>query len=172
MITEYQWQVLNRDDKMTSIFVVDLDGIKLSDFVGETKAFVQKASTIAALHYPERAGKVFVVNVPIWFQVIWKCIKPLIDDTTMEKIYILRGKDEILTNLKKHVPIENIPPEYGGHGILPLNESPQEKYLAQLMEHNLQLEKLNRTVCHGCSSTSNTKDWPCQFCSWEPARRY
>ena len=157
---------------MTSIFVVDLDGIKLSDFVGETKAFVKKASVIAALHYPERAGKVFVVNVPKWFQLIWKFISPVVDDRTLEKIFILRGRDEILSNLKRHVPIENIPPEYGGQGKDLLNESPQERYLAELMEHNLQLERQNRSVCYGCVSSRNSKDWPCRFCSWTPARSY
>ena len=43
----------------------------MTDFVGESVDFVKKASAFSAQHYPERAGFVFVVNVPSWFKMIW-----------------------------------------------------------------------------------------------------
>ena len=66
MITEFQWQFLERDDFQRSIYIIDLAGIRMTDFVGECVDFVRQASAFTAAHYPERAGHVFVVNVPGW----------------------------------------------------------------------------------------------------------
>jgi hypothetical protein len=68
MITEFHWQVLDRNDLGNSIYIIDLKGIRLTDFVGECVDFVRKASEFTGQHYPERAGFVFVVNVPSWFK--------------------------------------------------------------------------------------------------------
>lgn len=67
----YQWQYLERDDLQHSIYIIDLDGIRMTDFVGESVDFVKRAAGFSAQHYPERAGYVFVVNVPSWFKLIW-----------------------------------------------------------------------------------------------------
>ena len=171
MITEFQWQVLSRDDYMTSIFVVDLEGAKLGDFVGKSVDFIKKASALSAMHYPERAGKIFLVNVPRWFHIIWKVVKPLVPENTLHKIFILRGKDEILFQLQQYIPLQNIPREYGGTGTN-LGDSPEEKELAQLMEHNLQLARQKRNTCPGCSPHLDVNEWPCRFCSWQLARSY
>jgi hypothetical protein len=172
MISEYEWQMLCRDDLKTSIFVVDLHGIRLSDFIGETVDFVKKASTIAVQHYPERAGKVFIVNVPRWFQLIWKTLRPLLPEATIEKIFILRGKHEIIESLQKHIPLCNIPPEYGGKSPTRLGDSPEEVQLTKLMQHNMQLAKKNMSLCPGCHPKQSISDWPCDICAWKPARRY
>lgn len=68
MITEFHWQVLDRNDLGNSIYIIDLKGIRVTDFVGECVDFVRKASEFTGQHYPERAGYVFVVNVPTWFK--------------------------------------------------------------------------------------------------------
>jgi hypothetical protein len=157
-----QWQYLIRDDLTTSIYVIDLEGIRFGDFVGEVVDFVKQASQLSAQHYPERAGFVFVINVPVWFKVIWNVIKPIVDDATLHKIYILRGKDEIRKNMEEHIPLENIPPEYGGTS-MPLGESPEEKTLAELVVHNNDLEERGERVCGKPS---------CKFCTWVPPRSY
>jgi hypothetical protein len=172
MIAEYQWQMINRDDFMTSILILDLDGIRLSDFVGETVELVKQASRVAAAHYPERAGLVFVVNVPRWFHLIWKALRPIVPENTLKKIFILRGQDDILSHLIKHIPVENIPQEYGGSSPMPLGQAPEEEQLANLMQHNLLLENQKMAVCQGCSHDKPVEHWPCRFCSWTPARSY
>jgi hypothetical protein len=161
MITEFQWQYLERDDLATSIYIVDLDGIRMSDFAGEAVDFVKKASQFSAQHYPERAGYVFVINVPIWFKIIWNVIKPIIDEDTLKKVYILRGKEEIRTAMEERIALENIPPDYGGKS-MPLGKSPEEVTLAELMNHNNALAEQSRTVC----------EHDCKFCKWVPARSY
>ena len=161
-ITEYQWQWCERDDLQHSIYVIDLKGIRMLDFAGESVDFVKRASAFSAQHYPERAGFVFVVNVPSWFKLIWNVVKPLVDEDTLHKIYILRGEEEIRQAMMERIPLENIPPEYGGTS-MPLGESPEEMTLAAWVAHNNRLAEDQRSSCD---------DLNCRFCNWAPARAY
>ena len=55
-VAEFQWQFLERDDLRNSIYIIDLEGMRFGDFVGEVVDFVRRASKLSNLHYPERAG--------------------------------------------------------------------------------------------------------------------
>ena len=66
MVTEFQWQFIERNDFARSITVFDLEGIRMMDFVGEVIDYVKMCSQFTGQHYPERAGHVIVVNVPRW----------------------------------------------------------------------------------------------------------
>jgi hypothetical protein len=165
MVTEFQWQWLDRDDFSRSITVIDLQGMRMTDFVGECVDYVRKCSEFTSQNYPERAGFVMVVNVPGWFKMIWNVVKPMIDEVTLKKIQILRGKEEIFRALLDKIPIQNIPPEYGGQS-MPLGQAPQETLLRDLMRHNNNVAKGD----HSCGGKNGTP--PCRFCIWEPARGY
>jgi hypothetical protein len=165
MVTEFQWQWLDRDDFSRSITVIDLQGMRMTDFVGECVDYVRKCSEFTSQNYPERAGFVMVVNVPGWFKMIWNVVKPMIDEVTLKKIQILRGKEEIFQALMDKIPIQNIPPEYGGQS-MPLGQAPQETLLRDLMRHNNNVAKGD----HSCGGKNSTP--PCRFCTWEPARGY
>ena len=171
-LTEFQWQMLCPDDHAQSIYVVDLDGIRVSDFVGDTRKFVINAARLSALHYPERGGKVLLINVPRWFQVIWRVLRPIVDESTLDKISILRGEDEIRQALLEHIPMENIPREYGGTSETPLGEAPEEKLLTNLITHNNLLALEQEAVCRGCQRNVDPQEWPCDFCRWTPVRSY
>mmetsp|Transcript_26113 Transcript_26113/g.38634 ORF Transcript_26113/g.38634 Transcript_26113/m.38634 type:complete len:488 (+) Transcript_26113:134-1597(+) len=166
MVTEFGWQYLEPNDFSRSITVIDLEGIRLTDFVGDVKSFVRKAAAFTGQHYPERAGYVFVINVPSWFKLIWKVVKGFVDEATLQKILILRGKQEIIDALQSKIPLENIPPEYGGTS-MPLGFSPEEYALRQFMKHNN-----NFAVSHGTSCAGPRGNPPCPFCKWEPVRKY
>ncbi len=66
MVTEFQWQFIERNDFARSITVFDLEGMRMMDFVGEVIDYVKLCSQFTGQHYPERAGHVIVVNVPRW----------------------------------------------------------------------------------------------------------
>lgn len=68
MVTEFNWQYVENDDFARNIYVIDLEGIRITDFVGECVEFLKKASKFTGAHYPERAGFVMVINVPSWFK--------------------------------------------------------------------------------------------------------
>jgi len=74
-VTEFLWTVVEPSESGKSIYVIDLEGIRLLDFVGEAISFVRKASDFTSKHYPERAGSIYVVNVPSWFNTIWKVVR-------------------------------------------------------------------------------------------------
>lgn len=165
MITEFGWQFVERSDAGRSIFIIDLEGMRMRDFVGDCVDYVKQCSKFTGQHYPERAGFIFVVNVPFWFQTIWNVVKPMVDEVTLQKIDIIRGKDKVLKALLKQIPIENIPPEYGGKS-MPLGQSPQEVLLRDLMKHNMKRSEGDYSCC------GRTGTPPCQFCSFVPARSY
>ena len=165
MVTEFGWQFNTRDDNARSITILDLEGMGIRDFVGECVDYVKSCSQFTGQHYPERAGFVMVINVPGWFQLIWKVVQPMVDEVTLKKIAILRGKEEIFEALLEKIPIENIPPEYGGESC-PLGESPEEVQLRELMTHNNKLANGD----HSCGGRAAHP--PCPFCSFVPARSY
>ena len=164
MVTEFTWQYISRDDLQQSIYVIDLQGIRPRDFVGECVTFVRKACAFCNQHYPERSGCILVINVPSYFQLIWRVVKTFADTKTLDKVKILRGKDEILDGLLEFIDIDSIPPEYGGTS-MPLGEAPEEKLLWDLMRHN------NHVALHGTEDCGGTKGG-CPYCSFELARNY
>eukprot|EP00934_Nitzschia_sp_Nitz4_P007769 Nitzschia sp. Nitz4//scaffold47_size129522//112524//113774//NITZ4_003568-RA/size129522-processed-gene-0.175-mRNA-1//-1//CDS//3329552851//7759//frame0 len=166
MVTEFQWQWIERRDDQQSITVLDLEGMRFMDFVGECVEYVKSCSAFTGQHYPERAGHVFVIHTPGWFNMIWKVVKPMVDEVTLKKITIL-GRDPkvILEALLEKIPLENIPPEYGGES-MPLGASPQEEDMRQLMAHHMAISQGDYS-CGGRAATP-----PCPYCSFVPARSY
>lgn len=158
LLTEFGWQYLEPDDMQKSISVIDLKGIKVSDFVGEVVDIMRKLMNTIFAHYPERSAYVFIVNVPLWFNLIWTVVKNFIDEETSQRVTIVRGEKEILRALLERIPMENIPPEYGGKS-MPLGQSPEEATMKAFMDH------INFSVCGGVEGG-------CHFCSWRPVRRY
>ena len=165
MVTEFQWQCVERDDFARSITILDLEGMGMKDFVGECIEYVRRCSEFTGQHYPERAGFVFVINVPFFFSVIWKVVQPWVDEVTLKKISIIRGKQEVFDALREKIPIENIPPQYGGTSV-PLGESPQEQQLKDLIHHN------NAVANGDFSCGGRDADPPCGYCSFQLARSY
>jgi len=165
MVTEFGWQFVERNDFARAITVLDLEGMRMMDFAGEVIEYVKMCSEFTGQHYPERAGHVIVVNVPRWFAMIWNVVKPMVDEVTLRKISIVRGKDAVFEALAEKIPVENIPPEYGGKS-MPLGESPEEQALRDLIRHN------NAIAYGNFSCGGKAANPPCRFCSWGPARSY
>ena len=131
---EFMWSLIEPSEDGKSIYIIDLNGMGMRDFAGEVVDFVKKTSAFTAAHYPERSGNIFVINVPSWFSIIWKTVSPWIDPVTVKKIKILGyGEAAITKALEEKIPIENIPPEYGGQS-MPLGQSPEETMFREKMQ--------------------------------------
>lgn len=89
----------------------------------------------------------------------------MVDEVTLKKINILRGKEQIFNALLEKIPIENIPPEYGGQS-MPLGQSPEEHALRELIMHN------NALACGDFSCGGKAAKPPCEHCSFRPTRSY
>ncbi|KAF0684505.1 Aste57867_23504 [Aphanomyces stellatus] len=137
MCTEFLWTVVEKDDTQKCISVIDVDGIGFSDFGGEVVEYIKKTSGYTGKHHPERCAYIIVINVPGWFNMVWKAIHGLIDEVTREKISIVRGKDKIYEALAHRIPHENIPEEFGGGSS---GKSPEEDTLYKLQDYNNKVE--------------------------------
>jgi CRAL/TRIO domain len=168
MMIEFQWQMLQPNDTVRSIYIIDLEGISMRQLFGDTLDFIKQMTHISSSHYPERAGYVYILNVPTWFKLIWNTIRPMIDASTLQRIHILRGWEEILHNLRKHIPLQHIPPIYGGTSV-PLGYSPQEQILSQLIEHNTYVAS-TRTDRHNAHYPHDKSG--CSLCEYTPVRSY
>lgn len=95
----------------TCCSVLDLKGVGLSK---ATKAYgyIQRASGISQNYYPERLGKLYIINAPWGFSTVFSFIKGWLDPVTVEKIHILGSGYE--KELLKQIPKENLPKAFGG----------------------------------------------------------
>ncbi|KAI9999059.1 hypothetical protein PInf_003738 [Phytophthora infestans] len=127
-ITEYLWRVVEPNDSGRSITVLDVTGIGMYDLGGEVLDFIKRASAFTGAHYPERSAHIFIINIPGWFNMIWRMVKPMIDPVTREKVHMLKGS-AILKELETLIDPENIPSDFGGEGVA-LGDSDEEHALA------------------------------------------
>ncbi|KAI9101058.1 CRAL-TRIO domain-containing protein [Phlyctochytrium arcticum] len=94
------------------IVIFDCTGLGIWQF-NMTGLFLLKAvSDLDSRVYPERLGKLFIVNTPGLFSKAWNIIKGWLDKRILEKIFIC-GIDykEVLL---QHVDAENLPDFLGG----------------------------------------------------------
>ncbi|VUC25417.1 unnamed protein product [Clonostachys rosea] len=95
----------------TCCTIMDLKGVSLTK-VPQVYTYVSQASGLSQNYYPERLGKLYLINAPWGFSTVWSVVKGWLDPVTVKKISILGGgyKDELL----KQVPPENLPKAFGG----------------------------------------------------------
>lgn len=95
----------------TCCTIMDLKGISVTS-ISSVYTYVTQASVISQNYYPERLGKLYLINAPWGFETAFGVIKVMLDPVTASKIRIL-GKG-YATELLKQVPAENLPKEFGG----------------------------------------------------------
>lgn len=95
----------------TCCTVMDLKGVGLSK-VSSVYSYVQKASAISQNYYPERLGKLYLVNAPWGFSSVFSVVKGFLDPITVAKIHVLGTGYQ--AELLKQVPKENLPVVLGG----------------------------------------------------------
>ena len=167
LITEFMWTYISQYQNgpmSKGITVLDLDGMRLRDFAGDVVTFLKRAASFTSQHYPERAGTIYVLNSPPFFQVIWKIITPLLDPVTLTKVRVVessnRDPQAVRNALLERIPLENIPREYGGQSPIPLGCSPEEQLLQELMNHN------NYHIYSFSQMGMRHQGYGCQFCSY------
>ncbi|KAK2594828.1 cytosolic factor, phosphatidylinositol/phosphatidylcholine transfer protein [Conoideocrella luteorostrata] len=95
----------------TSCSIMDLKGVTLTK-VPSVYSFISQVTVISQNYYPERLGKLYLINAPWGFSTIWGVVKGWLDPVTVKKIHILGSGYQ--TELLKQVPAENLPKEFGG----------------------------------------------------------
>ena len=90
---------------------MDLKGVGVTNF-SSVYGYVQKASAISQNYYPERLGRLYLINAPWGFSSVFSVIKKFLDPVTVAKIHVLGSgyKSELLAQ----IPRESLPKEFGG----------------------------------------------------------
>jgi len=95
----------------TCCTIMDLKGVGLGK-VSSVYAYVKEASAISQNYYPERLGKLYIINAPWGFSSVFSVVKGFLDPVTVQKIHVLGTG--YLPELLKQVDKENLPEVVGG----------------------------------------------------------
>lgn len=95
----------------TCCSIMDLKGVGLSK-VSSVYGFVRQVSAISQNYYPERLGKLYMINAPWGFASVFSVVKGFLDPVTVNKIHILGTGYQ--SELLSQVPKENLPKAFGG----------------------------------------------------------
>lgn len=102
-VLEYCWNILSPDPNSTMTNILDLKDVSFSMFHNqELMSFVKDIVSTSSHHYPTRSYKTFVINAPRWFGALFNLLKPLLRESTREKIEIHSGgksQDDALLRL-------------------------------------------------------------------------
>ncbi|KAI0973743.1 CRAL-TRIO domain-containing protein [Xylaria arbuscula] len=96
----------------TSCTILDVAGLstwgsnKIYDYVAQT-------SSMSGANYPERMGKMFIINVSSLHKTAWWVIKGFLDPVTASKITLCTSS-EYKEKLLEQIPAENLPASFGG----------------------------------------------------------
>lgn len=95
----------------TCCTIMDLKGVGVTS-ISQVYGFVKKVSAISQNYYPERLGKLYIINAPWGFASVFNFIKNFLDPVTVQKINILGAKFQ--STLLDQIPAENLPKAFGG----------------------------------------------------------
>ncbi|KAJ2892474.1 putative sec14 cytosolic factor protein [Zalerion maritima] len=95
----------------TCCTIMDLKGVGLMK-ASEVYGYLRQASNMSQNYYPERLGKLYVINAPWGFSGVWSIVKGWLDPVTVNKINILGGSYQ--SELLKQIPAEDLPKQFGG----------------------------------------------------------
>lgn len=95
----------------TCCTIMDLKGVGLMK-ANQVYGYLQSASGISQNYYPERLGKLYVINAPWGFSSVFSVVKRFLDPVTVNKIHVLGSGYQ--SELLAQVPKENLPKAFGG----------------------------------------------------------
>ncbi|KAL2854346.1 CRAL-TRIO domain-containing protein [Aspergillus pseudoustus] len=95
----------------TCCSIMDLKGVGITS-MPSVYGYLSGASAISQNYYPERLGKLYLINAPWGFSTVFSVVKGFLDPVTVEKIHVLGSGYQ--SELLKQVPAENLPKEFGG----------------------------------------------------------
>ncbi|KAK0749922.1 Sec14 cytosolic factor [Schizothecium vesticola] len=95
----------------TCCSVMDLKGVGIMK-APSVFGYVKQVSSLSQNYYPERLGRLYLINAPWGFSGVWNVVKGWLDPVTVQKIHVLGGSYQ--KDLLEQVPAENLPKAFGG----------------------------------------------------------
>jgi len=99
----------------TFMIVIDAAGWSLKLATSQAFQFINGMAVTDSAHYPERLGKLVVINAPSALAIAWRIISTFLDDVQRAKIRILSGPNDWMPVLLENIDISQIPRQYGGN---------------------------------------------------------
>jgi len=97
---------------MRTCKIIDLSGLGSKHMHQQGLSYLRHVLHLTQDNYPEMLGNLYIVNAPWVFNMIWKIVKPWLNDQTLSKIKILGSNyKEVLLNA---IDAENLPKFLGG----------------------------------------------------------
>ena len=95
----------------TCCSIIDMKGVGLGK-APSVYGYLQQASGISQNYYPERLGKLYIINAPWGFSGVFSFVKKFLDPVTVNKIHVLGSGYK--SELTAQIPEENLPKMFGG----------------------------------------------------------
>jgi len=98
----------------TFVLVVDAAGWQLKLATSEAFTFIKGMIATDSDHYPERLGRMMLINAPGVLSFAWRIIQTFLDDVQKAKIMIMGKEAEWQPVLFEAIDQDQIPKMYGG----------------------------------------------------------
>ncbi|EXJ60218.1 hypothetical protein A1O7_04370 [Cladophialophora yegresii CBS 114405] len=95
----------------TCCTIMDMKGVGVGR-IPSVYGYLKSVSAISQDYYPERLGKLYIINAPWGFSSVFSFVKSFLDPITVAKIHVLGSGYQ--KELLAQVPAENLPKEFGG----------------------------------------------------------
>ncbi|KAK4004691.1 SEC14-like protein 2 [Daphnia magna] len=97
-------------------FIFDQEGLLLSDVLYKPAMdFSLEFTKLMAAHYPDYPRRVFIINAPSYFSIIFSLSKPFLRECDVLKIKLFgNNKNEWIPALLEEIDADQLPAYYGG----------------------------------------------------------
>jgi hypothetical protein len=110
--------------------IVDVQNMKLAQVTSEFLGLIKTMASIDQTYYPETLGRIFIINTPSAFPIVWRCIKPWLSPIVASKIQVLSSMKEWQPVLSAFIGEDNLPSNYGGNlPPLSVDEHPYKDFM-------------------------------------------
>lgn len=107
---------VNSTIQSQEIFIVDMDQLNMDQLSYRPVRDVGIETTrMTQANYPEGTRRVFIINVPQVFTIMWSLIKPFLHQVTIDKVHIYgTNTEEWKAALLEEIDADQLPAYYGG----------------------------------------------------------
>lgn len=98
----------------TCCIVIDAKDWHVGLATSDAFTFIKGMCKTDSDHYPERLGRLIIINAPVMLSWAWKIISTFLDEVTRNKVSILSNRKVWEAKLQEMIDIDQIPIMYGG----------------------------------------------------------
>jgi len=128
-----------------NILIEDLEDLGASHLYGKVTALIQAIAQSDEQRYPESVRKVYIVNPPGVFNMVWAIMKPFIEEQTLQKFAFGSPKD-FAAEWDDIIGKDNLPKYLGG--TLEWDPQPGGNSVAKLLPSDLHKLSISKKADH------------------------